>query len=98
MKLTLASIRSTPTMHYGGKGAMTPPRAPHPRHVRYSVRHHARLDTETHAKLEKLAAAFHRKRSAILRFVMQWGLTQIRGWTVDMAVPSTVRTDGMLLE
>src|SRR5215211_2360458 len=75
---------------------MDPPRAPQARHVRYSVRHHARLDIETHAKLEELAAAFHRKRSAILRYVMQWGLTQIRGW-VDMAVPGTVRTVGMLL-
>ena len=29
---------------------------------------------------------------------MQWGLTQTKGWTVDMAVPGTVRTLGMLLE
>jgi hypothetical protein len=29
---------------------------------------------------------------------MQWGLSQSRGWTVDMAVPGTVRTIGMLLE
>ena len=71
---------------------------PQPRHVRYSVRHQARLDAETYAKLEELAAAFHRKRSAILRHVMQWGLTQTRGWTVDMAVPDTVHTLGMLLE
>jgi predicted transcriptional regulator len=69
-----------------------------PRTRRYSVRYQARLDAETHAKLEDLAAAFHRKRSAILRSVMQWGLTQTRGWTVDMAVPGTVRTVGMLLE
>jgi predicted transcriptional regulator len=77
---------------------MNPPRAPLARHVWYSVRYQARLDAETHAKLEELAAAFHRKRSAILRHVMQWGLTQTRGWTVDMAVPGTVRTVGMLLE
>jgi predicted DNA-binding protein len=85
-------------MYGGGKGAMIPPRAPHYRHVRYSVRRQARLDAETHAKLEELATAFHRKRSAILRHVMQWGLTQTRRWTVDMAVPGTVRTVGMLLE
>jgi predicted transcriptional regulator len=77
---------------------MTPPRDPQPRHVHYRVRYQARLDAETHAKLEELAAAFHRKRSAILRSVMQWGLTQIRGWTVDMAAPGTVRMVGMLLE
>jgi predicted transcriptional regulator len=77
---------------------MIPPRAPHHRHVRYSVRHQARLDAETHAKLEELAAAFHRKRSAILRHAMPWGLTQTQGWTVDRAVPGTVRTVGMLPE
>jgi predicted transcriptional regulator len=77
---------------------MTPPRDPQPRHVRDRVRYQARLDAETHTKLEELAAAFHRKRSAILRHAMQWGLTQTRGWTVDRAVPGTVRTVGMLLE
>jgi predicted transcriptional regulator len=69
-----------------------------PRQRRYSIRHQARLDAETHTKLEELAAAFHRKRSAILRSVMQWGLTQTRRWTVGMAVPGTVRTVSMLLE
>jgi hypothetical protein len=58
---------------------MNPPRALQPRHVRYSARHQARLDAETHAKLQELAAAFRRKRSAILCYVMQWGLTQTRG-------------------
>jgi predicted transcriptional regulator len=80
-----------------GEETMTPPQAPQPRHVRYSVRYQARLDAETHAKLEELAAAFHRKRSAILRHAMPWGLTQTRGWTVDRAVPGTVRPVGMLL-
>ena len=77
---------------------MTPPRDPQPRHVRDRVRYQARLDAETHAKLAELTAAFHRKRSAILRHAMPWGLTQTRGWTVDRAVPSTGRTVGMLLE
>jgi len=77
---------------------MTPPRDPQPRHVRDRVRYQAHLDAETHAKLEERAAAFHRKRSAILRHAMPWGLTQTRGWTVDRAVPGTVRTVGMLLE
>jgi predicted transcriptional regulator len=69
-----------------------------PRQRRYRVRHQARLDPETHTKLEELAAAFHRKRSAILRYVMQWGPTQTRGWTVDRAVSGMVRTVSMLLE
>ena len=80
------------------KTPMTPPQATHQRHVRYSVRHQARLDAVTRAKLEKLAAAFNRKRSAILRHVMQWGLIQTRGWTVDRAVPGPVQTVAMLVE
>jgi hypothetical protein len=85
-------------MHYGGEEVMTPPRAPHPRHVRYSARWQARFDGETRAKIEELACTFHRKRGPVLRHVMQWGLTQTRGWIVEMAVPGTVRTVGMLLE
>jgi predicted transcriptional regulator len=85
-------------MEGGGEGMMTPPRDPQPRHVRDRVRYQARLDAETQAKLEELAAAFHRKRSAILRHAMPWGLTRTRGWTVDRAVPGTVRTVGMRLE
>jgi predicted transcriptional regulator len=77
---------------------MNSPQAPHARPVRYSARHHARLDAATYAKLEAFAIAFHRKRSVILRYVMQWRLTQTRGWTVDMTIPGTVRTVGMLLE
>jgi hypothetical protein len=35
---------------------MTPPLGPQPRQRGYSVRHQARLDAETHAKLEELAS------------------------------------------
>ena len=77
---------------------MVAPRESQPRTRRSSVRYHARLDAETYAKLEELAAAFHRKRAAILRHVMPWGPTQIRGWTVDMTVPGMVCTVGMLFE
>jgi hypothetical protein len=77
---------------------MTPPRGPNQRHVRYSVRHQARLDAETSAKLEDFACTFHRKRSGILRFVMRWGLTQTQGWTVDTAAPLTVHPLSLLLE
>jgi hypothetical protein len=55
------------------------PGAQGPRHRRDRVRYQARLDAETHAKLQDLTTAFHRKRSAILRFVMDWGLTQTQG-------------------
>ncbi len=74
-----------------------PPRAPHQRHARYSVRNQSQLDAATHAMLEELAVAFHRKRSAILRYVMQRELAQTREWTVDMAAPGTGRPVGMLL-
>jgi hypothetical protein len=92
-----SSGKPTWKMYGGGKGAMNPPQASQPRHVRYSVRYQARLDFETRAKLEELAAAFHRKRSAILRYVMQWGLAQTRGWTIDQSLPAIVQTVGMLL-
>jgi hypothetical protein len=41
--------------------------------MRSSARVEARLDAETHAKLQALAATFHRTRAAVLRVVMQWG-------------------------
>ena len=61
---------------------MNPSRAPQPRQRRYSAHLQARLDAETHAKLEVLTATFHRKHSAIVRCVMQWGLHHSTGWTV----------------
>jgi predicted transcriptional regulator len=66
--------------------------------VRYRVRYQALLDAAAHTKLEELAAVFHRKRSPILRSVMQWGLTQTRGWTVGMAVPASMHPVPVLLE
>jgi predicted transcriptional regulator len=66
---------------------MHPPPEPQPRQRRYRVRRQARLDAETHAKLEELARTFHRKRVAILRFVMGWGLTHTQGWTIDPSIP-----------
>jgi predicted transcriptional regulator len=71
---------------------------PQPRHVRYSVRHQARLDAETSAKLEELARTFHRKRSPILRFVMQWGLHHSTGWTIDRSAVAVVSPVPVLLE
>jgi hypothetical protein len=64
---------------------MNSARESQPRLRRYSARHQARLDAETHAKLEELAPAFHRKHSVILRFMMQWGLRHSEGWTTDQS-------------
>jgi predicted transcriptional regulator len=77
---------------------MNPMSAPKPRQRRYSARRQARLDAETHAKLEELARAFHRKRGAILRFVMGWGLTHTMGWAVDRSIPASVHLVPMLVE
>jgi hypothetical protein len=75
-----------------------PPRAPQARHVRYSVRHKARLDAEMSAKLEVLASTFHRKRAPILRFVMQWELRHSKRWTIDRSPVSAVPPVPVLLE
>jgi predicted DNA-binding protein len=77
---------------------MHPPPEPQPRHRRYSVRHQARLDAETHAKLEVLANSFHRKRAAILRYVMDWGLAHTRAWTIDSSMPDRPHFTHMLVE
>jgi hypothetical protein len=77
---------------------MTPRRVPYPRHVRYSVRHQARLDEETHVKLEELTAAFRRKRAAILRYIMQWGITHSKGWTIDQSISASTHPVPLLLE
>ena len=66
--------------------------------IRYSARCQARLDAKTHAKHEAWAPTVHPRRSAILRFIMRCGLTQTRGWTVDMAIPGTTRPLSLLLE
>jgi hypothetical protein len=42
------------------------------------LRDQARLDAETHAKLEDFARIFHRKRSAVLRHIMQGGGCSLR--------------------
>jgi predicted transcriptional regulator len=69
-----------------------------PRHRRYTARHQARLDEEAYAKLEELAAAFHRKRAAILRYVMQWGLSHGKDRTIDQSIPASVQLVPVLLE
>lgn len=77
---------------------MNPPPAPQPRHVRYSARHHARLDAETYAKIEELARTFQRKRAQVLRHVMQWGLTHGTSWTIDPSIPPSAHLVHILVE
>jgi predicted transcriptional regulator len=77
---------------------MHPPPEPQPRQRHDSARCQARLDAETHAKLEALATALYRKRSAILRFVMQWGLHHSTRWTIDRSPVSAVPPVPVLLE
>jgi predicted transcriptional regulator len=77
---------------------MTPPPEPRPRPRRYRVRRQARLDAETHAKLEEPARTFRRKRAAILRYVMQWALAHTHGWTVDPSIPDRPHLVHMLVD
>jgi hypothetical protein len=77
---------------------VNPPSDPQPRQRRYRARHQARLDADTHAKLEELASTCHCKRSAILRFVTQWGLRHSEGWTVDQSPVVAVPPVPVLLE
>jgi predicted transcriptional regulator len=55
---------------------MNTPRDRKLRQPRDGVRMDARLDPATRAKLESLSASFHRSRAAVLREVMQWGLSR----------------------
>jgi predicted transcriptional regulator len=77
---------------------MHPPPEPQPRQHRYSMRRQARLDAETHAKLEGLARTFRRKRAAILRFVTGWGHAQTSEWTVDPSIPDRPHLVHMLVD
>jgi predicted transcriptional regulator len=77
---------------------MIPAPGPQPHQQHYSARRQARLDEETHARLEELATAFHRKLSPALRFVMSWGLTHTQGWTIDQSIAATVPRVPVLLE
>ena len=77
---------------------MTAPQEPEPRRQRYSVRYQVRLDAETGTKLTELAIGLHRKRAAILRYVMQWGLTHTHEWTIAPSIPARPHLVHMLVE
>lgn len=77
---------------------MPPPPEPRPRQRRYSTRFQARLDSDTHAKLEVLANTFRRKCAAILRYVMDWGLAHAEGWMIDLSIPDRPHLVHMLVD
>ena len=77
---------------------MNPPLETRPRQQRYSIHCQARLAAETSAKLEALTRTSHRKRAAILRSVMQWGLARTEGWTVDPSVPDRPHLVHLLMD
>jgi predicted transcriptional regulator len=69
-----------------------------PRHKRYSARWQVRLDPETHAKLQELTKALHRKRAQILRYVMVWGLDHPQARTPNRQPPEGTHLVHMLAE
>jgi predicted DNA-binding protein len=71
---------------------------PHPRHRRYSLRWQARLDAETHTKLQELVQAFRRNQSQVLRHVMQWGLAYTQRWTIGPSIPDRPHLVHMLMD
>jgi hypothetical protein len=77
---------------------MHPLLEPRPRQRRYSTRFQARLDSDTHAKLEALANTFHRKRAAVLYYVIQRGLAHTQAWTIDPSIPDRPHLVPILVE
>jgi predicted HicB family RNase H-like nuclease len=69
-----------------------------PRHRRYSVRCQARLDDETHAKLQELVQALYRKQAQILRYVMAWGLDHPHAWRLNRQHPDRTHLVHMLID
>jgi predicted DNA-binding protein len=76
---------------------MNPPLEPRARQRRYSTRRLARLDAETHAKLQALAKIFPRRRAGSLRYVLQWGIIHGKDWTVDQSIPAAVHQVAILM-
>ncbi len=77
---------------------MTTPQETKPRRRRYNAHYRVRLDAKRHAKIEELLAALQRKRAAILRYVMQRGLTHTHEGTIDPSIPDRPHLVHMLLE
>jgi hypothetical protein len=77
---------------------VNPPLVPQPRPRRTRVRSQARLDAQTHATREALTKTFRRKRALTLRYVMRWGRSHSRGWTIDPSLPVSVHLIHVLVE
>ena len=60
----------------------------HDRPQRYTARLEVHLDQATQTKITRFVTAFHRRRSVVLRQVLEWGLTHGQGWTIDRHRPS----------
>jgi predicted transcriptional regulator len=75
-----------------------PSPTPQPRHRRDHIRWQARLDAETHAKLQALAQTFHRTQAQILRHVMPWALAHTHSWTVEQSIPAAAHPVTLLMD
>jgi predicted transcriptional regulator len=55
---------------------------------RYTARLEVHLDQATQTTITRFVTVFRRSRAAVLRHVLEWGLTQGQGWTIDRHRPS----------
>jgi hypothetical protein len=60
----------------------------HDRPQRYTARLEVHLDQVTQTTITRFVTAFRRRRSAVLRQVLEWGLTHGQGWTIDRHQPA----------
>jgi hypothetical protein len=58
-----------------------------PGEPRYSARLEVHLDARTQTTITRFMTAFRRSRSAVLRYVLQWGLMRGQGWTLERCRP-----------
>jgi hypothetical protein len=59
----------------------------HDRPQRYTARLEVHLDQATQTTIKRFVTAFRRSRAAVLRQVLEWGLTHGQGWTLDRHRP-----------
>jgi hypothetical protein len=54
---------------------------------RYTARLEVYLDPATQTKITRFVTAIHRRRSAVLRHVLEWSLSHGQGWKIDRSRP-----------
>jgi hypothetical protein len=59
----------------------------HDRPQHYTARLEVHLDAAPQTKITRFVTAFRCSRSAVLRHVLEWGLDQRQGWTLDRHRP-----------